>query len=235
MCDRDPHLGSEEESQATIVDPRPLRQRDHARERAVIARWARETAFRRKVRRRTAADVTPPPAGSFGAFGRGTVIVPPARVSCPDCITIGDDVVVHEGAWLSVVRSHADVEPTLRIGDRIRFGRGLSIACVGEVVVDDDVMASDDVFIADCYHEYRDPTTPVLDQPMSRPRPVHIGHGAYLGAGSIVLGGVRVGKGAYVGEGAVVTADVPDHSVVFGNPARVVRRFEPGRGWVETE
>lgn len=52
-----------------------------------------------------------------------------------------------------------------------------------------------------------------------------VGRFASLGAGSILLPGIRVGVYALVGAGAVVTRDVPDHALVVGNPARRV-------GWV---
>ena len=51
---------------------------------------------------------------------------------------------------------------------------------------------------------------------------VQTGPGAFLGAGSVVLPGRSVGAHAVVGAGAVVTRDVPERSVVAGNPARVV-------------
>lgn len=55
---------------------------------------------------------------------------------------------------------------------------------------------------------------------------IHIGKDAWLGGGSIVLGGVTIGEGAIVGAGSVVTRDVPPKSVVVGNPARVVRQAD---------
>ena len=42
-----------------------------------------------------------------------------------------------------------------------------------------------------------------------------------IGAGAVILPGVRIGKGAMIGAGAVITKDVPEGSVVVGNPARV--------------
>jgi UDP-2-acetamido-3-amino-2,3-dideoxy-glucuronate N-acetyltransferase len=51
--------------------------------------------------------------------------------------------------------------------------------------------------------------------------PVWIGAGAALGAGTLVLPGVRVGRWAMVGAGSVVTKDVPDHGLVWGDPARL--------------
>ena len=45
-------------------------------------------------------------------------------------------------------------------------------------------------------------------------------HGASLGSGAVILGGVRIGARAIVGAGAVVTRDVPAGQTVVGNPAR---------------
>ncbi|MEG3085550.1 DapH/DapD/GlmU-related protein [Sphingomonas sp. PB2P12] len=47
--------------------------------------------------------------------------------------------------------------------------------------------------------------------------------GASIGAGAIILPGVRIGKGAMIGAGAVVTHDVPAGATMVGNPARAVR------------
>jgi acetyltransferase-like isoleucine patch superfamily enzyme len=50
--------------------------------------------------------------------------------------------------------------------------------------------------------------------------PISIGRGASIGAGAVVLPGVRIGEYAMVGAGAVVTREVPAHTLVYGNPAR---------------
>lgn len=49
--------------------------------------------------------------------------------------------------------------------------------------------------------------------------------GASVGAGSVVVSGVTIGRWALVGAGSLVAHDVPDHALVYGNPARVA-------GWV---
>jgi maltose O-acetyltransferase len=51
---------------------------------------------------------------------------------------------------------------------------------------------------------------------------VVIGCRTFLGAGTIVLPGVKIGNDVIVGAGSVVTHDIPDNSVVVGNPARVI-------------
>ncbi len=55
--------------------------------------------------------------------------------------------------------------------------------------------------------------------------PVTIGDNVWLGAGVIVLPGVRIGDNTVVGAGSVVTADLPADVVAVGTPARPVRRL----------
>jgi acetyltransferase-like isoleucine patch superfamily enzyme len=52
--------------------------------------------------------------------------------------------------------------------------------------------------------------------------PVIIEDDVWLGAGVVVLSGVRLGRGAIVGAGAVVTRDVPANAKVVGVPARIM-------------
>jgi phosphonate metabolism protein (transferase hexapeptide repeat family) len=60
-----------------------------------------------------------------------------------------------------------------------------------------------------------------------RSTPVAIGHDVWIGHGAIVLAGRSIGTGAVIAGGAVVTKDVPDYTIVAGNPARIIRRRFP--------
>lgn len=53
-------------------------------------------------------------------------------------------------------------------------------------------------------------------------KPVVIEDNCFIGYGAIVLMGVTIGHDSIVGAGSVVTSDVPERSVVAGNPARVI-------------
>lgn len=187
--------------------------------------------------RRTAAETArvlqPPPPSAFGAFGHNSWIVPPARVTLPSSIFVGDDVTILEHSFLSVVAAVPGVTPKLTIGDRTQIGAQSHVACVGEIEIGPEVLTAARIFLGDTYHRYQDPRLPVLDQPMAVPEKVTIGRGAFLGIGSAVLMGVTVGEHAYVAAGAVVTRDVEPRTLVVGNPARPVRRWDGRREeWV---
>ena len=57
--------------------------------------------------------------------------------------------------------------------------------------------------------------------------PIHISKNCWIGAGTIVLGGVSIGEGTMVGAGSVVTKSLPPRVLAAGNPARVIRNL-PG-------
>jgi acetyltransferase-like isoleucine patch superfamily enzyme len=184
-----------------------------------------------QIRRGTSPELPP-----FAAFGPGSEIVEPFVVSCPSRIVIGEGVRIGERSWLSVVDFHngRSYEPRLSIGDGARLGPDLVIACIGSVEIGAKVQTGPRVFIGDTYHDYHDPDTAIVDQLMADPRPVRIETGAFLGIGSAVLPGVTVGARACVAAGAVVTRDVPPNSLAAGNPARIVRQWDPAlRIWRE--
>jgi acetyltransferase-like isoleucine patch superfamily enzyme len=55
--------------------------------------------------------------------------------------------------------------------------------------------------------------------------PTLIKKGASIGSNATILCGLTIGEGAIVGAGSVVLADVPDNTIVAGNPARVIRKI----------
>lgn len=57
----------------------------------------------------------------------------------------------------------------------------------------------------------------------SRGGRIKIGSNVFIGAGAIILPGIEIGDNVIVGAGAVVTKDIPNDSLVVGNPARVIK------------
>ncbi|MDD6564092.1 MAG: DapH/DapD/GlmU-related protein, partial [Clostridiales bacterium] len=56
--------------------------------------------------------------------------------------------------------------------------------------------------------------------------PVNIGDDVWIGGGSIILPGVTIGNNVIIGAGSVVTKDVPDNTLAYGNPCRIIRNLK---------
>lgn len=186
-----------------------------------IGEAIRRAVFRRRVRR----EIRPE---RFAEFGDAALVHPPVRIDHPERVSVGDATYVLADATITVGASGR-----VSIGARTYLGRDLTILAMGEVAIGDDVMGSDRLLFTDTAPAPGVPGIPVGRQSLAPPRPVVIGNGVFLGTGAMVLAGVTVGARSLVGAGAVVTSDVPANCVVVGNPARIVRHYDPARGeWV---
>jgi acetyltransferase-like isoleucine patch superfamily enzyme len=206
--------------------------------------WLRRTtgSVLRSVWERTGRWATIGPrsrhARAFRSFGAGSAICFPLTALFGErYITIGTGTIIGPYASLSAGVSPAhelDVDEVVTIGDRCLIGKGSGIVGHERVVIGDDVFTGHYVYITDANHGYEDPNLPIGQQ-FAPPRPVTIGDGSWLGHGCIVLPGASVGRHVVVGAGSVVTGALPDFCVAVGNPARVIRRYVPGEGWVDVE
>jgi acetyltransferase-like isoleucine patch superfamily enzyme len=124
--------------------------------------------------------------------------------------------------------------PALTIGDRCLINKGTAIVAHFAVEIGDDVFTGHNCYITDQNHGYEDLTQPIGAQSMPE-KPVRIGSGSWLGHGVIVVPGVSIGEHVTVAGGSVVTRDVPDRCVVAGAPARIVRRYIEGEGWISVD
>lgn len=118
----------------------------------------------------------------------------------------------------------------IHFGDRVFVGPHCTLLGAGGIEIGDDVLISPQVVITSHQHTFHRADLPIRDQP-SQFAPVVIEADVWIGAGAVVLPGVRIGRGAVVGAGAVVTRDLPAGAVCVGMPARVRRwRGEPTSG-----
>ena len=104
----------------------------------------------------------------------------------------------------------------IQIPSSTRIGEGLRILHFGTIVVNPATVIGDNVTIAQgvligC-SEGKNSGSP------------NIGNNVQLGANSLILGGVHVGNDVVVAPGAFINFDVPDNSIVIGNPGKIIRR-----------
>ena len=163
-------------------------------------------------------------AGAFASYGRRSVIQLPVRLRGPRRIAIGTEVFIGAGSWLQV-EGDVSGEIAIVIGDGTSIVGGSVISAARSVRIGRQVLMARNVYIADHMHAFEDIQLPVLAQGITEVGAVEIGDGAWLGQNVVVGPGVRIGRGAVVGANSVVLADVPDHTVAVGAPARPVRSF----------
>lgn len=110
------------------------------------------------------------------------------------------------------------------IGDRCRVGIGTVI--IGPVTMKSGSGTGQHVFMAGFNHGYEDGTQNSSTQDLDV-RGITIEEDAHIGANSVIVAGVTIGKRCQVGAGSVVTKDIPPFSVAVGNPAKVIKQFNP--------
>lgn len=164
--------------------------------------------------------------GTRLAFPQGTVFGEPWIELGAHCI-IAEQVTLTAGMMPGL---DLGPDPILTLGDGVVLGRGSHVIADTRVVIGSDTYCGPYVYITSTNHSYDDPNEPVGRQ-WPRTEPVEIGPGCWLGTGAVILPGARLGRNVVVAAGAVVRGEVPDHSVVAGAPARVVRSWDETRGW----
>ncbi len=113
------------------------------------------------------------------------------------------------------------------LGYNIKFGRNIIVnyGCVfldtAEISIGDDCLIGPGCLIVTAHHPMDSADRKNFS---TGGKPIRIGNGCWFGAGAIVLPGITIGNNCIVGAGAVVTHDVPDNTVVVGNPARPIVR-----------
>ena len=106
---------------------------------------------------------------------------------------------------------------------------GLSNVVIGPVHIGNNVILAQHVVLSGLNHGFQDPEIPIVDQPCSTGL-IRVMDDSWIGANVVVTAGVTIGKHAVVAGGSVVTKDVPDYTVVAGNPARIIKQYNPGTG-----
>ena len=155
-------------------------------------------------------------------------------------IYIGGRVHVIGGDKISLgndVQIRPDVD--LFAGERFCIGDGVDIGTrnriAGNVVIEDKVLFGPDNYICSSDHVFEDISVPIIEQGAKSINKnghgyLKIGKGSWIGTHCAIIGDVHIGRNCVVGANTVVTKDIPDYSVVAGNPAKVIKRYNINKG-----
>lgn len=120
----------------------------------------------------------------------------------------------------------------VRVGAHSRVGIGSVV--IGPASIGQHVIIAQHVVISGLNHGYESVDSPIRLQPVTS-RPVVLEDECWIGANAVITAGVRIGCHSVVAAGSIVTKDVAAYSVVAGNPARTIKRYDrENRVWKRT-
>ena len=129
------------------------------------------------------------------------------------------------------IGDNTKIGPFVEIQKNVTVGRNCKIQshsflCEGVTIADEVFVGHGVMFINDRYPRSANPAGSLQTEADWQVVPTRVKKGASIGSNATILCGVTVGEGAIVGAGSVVTKDVPPHTIVAGNPAKVIRKIK---------
>jgi putative colanic acid biosynthesis acetyltransferase WcaF len=105
----------------------------------------------------------------------------------------------------------------LSIGDWSWIGDSVTLYTLGEIIIGENVVVSQNSYICSASHDYTTPSFAIFS------RPVYIESEVWLASEVFVSPGVRIRHGAVVGARSLVLSDLPEMMLCAGHPAKVIR------------
>jgi len=158
----------------------------------------------------------------FHSFGAQSLIDHPAWLYGTHHISIGQQVIILRGAWLSVERTAWDKpDPALTIEDGVGIRNGCTISAAESIVIEQHVAMAGYVSLIDSKHTWDAGHPNPIWNPLET-APIRIGPSTFIGERVTVTAGTDIGERCFIGANATVSGKIPDHSIVLGNPGRIV-------------
>ena len=169
---------------------------------------------------------------SFYRFGKDSIIKPILNSSNENFISVGRHVNIGSFCRITVStefgghKVKSDNKVRIKIGDNVDMGNNSFISANNNIEIGNHVIMSSYVFITDHDHGFSDMEKSLHEQPLTQGGYVRIGNNVFLGEKCSILRNVTIGERAVIAANSVVTKDVPAHSIVAGNPAKIVKKYD---------
>lgn len=154
-------------------------------------------------------------------FGTKIFIGNKGRLVIGQSSYIGADTTICANSHIEIGKNTL-INKSSRIGcaEFIRIGRGVMIAHGVSIYDNNNHPVNFESRYKIAEHRY---TSDLISWEKSKKKPIEIGDYVWIGMHSIILKGVNIGRGSIVAAGSVVVHNVPEMTIVGGNPAQVVK------------
>ena len=112
---------------------------------------------------------------------------------------------------------HLSNKTKIQIPARTKIGEGFYIGHLGRVIIHPDARLGKNINIATG-------VTIGMENRGRRKGVPQIGDRCWIGTNSVIVGNIKIGSDVLIAPLSYVNFDVPDHSIVIGNPARIISK-----------
>ena len=173
--------------------------------------------------------------GKAVVFGRNLTIRHPAKISIGDHAIIDDNAVLDAKGENSYIKIGNNVIITKNVilgckGGFIEIGDNTTVAMNSIFQSESSLIVGENVIIAAfCHliaggnHDFSRLDIPIIQQPSLSRGGIKVEKNCWLASNVVVLDGVTIGRDSIIGAGSVVNKDIPEFSIAYGIPAKVIQ------------
>ena len=146
-------------------------------------------------------------------------------------VEVGNDVIFKKNSWISVPLIDIDKIKTktyMFISDGVRIGPNCTFSAANHISIGKKVLFGPNVTILDHSHKYDDRNIAISEQGINTDGEIIIEENCWFGVNSVVYANkkITIGKNSIIAANTFLNHSIPPHSLVFGNPAKILRLDE---------